>query len=86
MSKTQERSEKEVERELERIERFRRIAGHRANRALDYIEALLRTAERARYSHNDEQAQEIVGKLRQAVDQLEAAYAGGGSRKLRVEL
>lgn len=72
------------ERELERIERFRRIAGGRANRALEYIERLIRTADRDRYSYTDKQVAEIVGKFRQAVDQLEAAYAQ--KRRLRVDL
>lgn len=80
------RSEKEVERELARIERFRRIASYRANRALDYIEALQRTADHGRYSYTDEQAAEIIGKLQQATDQLAAAYAGQQRHRLRVEL
>lgn len=76
----------QLARELERAERFRRIASQRANRALDYMEMLLRTADRSRYVYNEKQAGEIVGKLRQAVDQLEAAYSGSGVSKLRVEL
>ena len=76
----------QLERELERVERFKRIATYRANRALDYMEALVRTADRSRYHYSNKQAAEVVGKLRQAIDQLEAAYAGGGSTKLRVEL
>jgi hypothetical protein len=80
------RSEKDVQRELERIERFRKVATHRANRALGYIEALLRTADRGRYSYTDEQAGEVIGKLRQATDQLAAAYAGQQESRLRVDL
>lgn len=76
----------ELERELERIERFKKVAGHRANRALDYLEMLLRTADRQRYVYSEKQVTEILGKLRQAVDQLEAAYAGSGRSSLRVEL
>jgi hypothetical protein len=72
------------ERELERIERFRRIASSRANRALETLEKLITTADRSRYSYNDEQAAEIVSKLRQAVDQVEIAYSQ--KRRLRVEL
>jgi uncharacterized protein YukE len=70
--------------EFERIERFRRIAGGRANSALATIERLANTADRNRYSYSDRQVDEIVGKLRQAVDQLEAAYAG--KTRLRIEL
>jgi hypothetical protein len=80
------RSEKEVQRELERIERFRRVASYRANRALGYIESLLRTADRGRYSYTDEQIAEVIGKLRQAIDQLAAAYAGQAEARLRVDL
>jgi hypothetical protein len=80
------RSQEEVERELEKIERFRRVATHRANRALNYIESLLRTTDRTRYSYSDEQVAEVIGKLRQATDQLAAAYAGQTSPSLRVEL
>jgi len=76
----------QLERELERVERFKRIASHRANRALDYMESLLRTADKSRYHYSDKQAAEVIGKLRQAVDQLEAAYAGARGSKLRVEL
>jgi hypothetical protein len=83
---TTTRSQKEVERELERIERFRKVASHRANRALDYIEGLLNTADRSRYSFTDEQAAEITSKLNQAVDQLAAAYAGQRKSRVRVEL
>lgn len=72
------------ERELERIDRFRRIASGRANRALEQIERLITTADRGRYSYTDEQVAEIVGKLRQAVDQVEIAYSQ--KRRLRVEL
>ena len=86
MAETTQRSAKEVEKELERIERFRKVAGFRANRALDYIEALLRTSDRARYSYTTEQAEQIVSKLRQAVDQLEAGYYGKPSARLRVDL
>lgn len=75
-----------LERELERVERFRRVAAHRANKALDYLESLMRTADRSRYHYSDKQAAEIVGKLRQAVDQLEAAYASKRDKRLRVEL
>lgn len=77
---------KKLEHEFERGERFRRIAGHRANRALDYLEMLVRTADRSRYAYTDKQAREIVGKLRQALDQLEAAYSNKGTTRLRVEL
>lgn len=72
------------ERELERIDRFRRIASGRANRALENIERLIATADRSRYSYTDEQVAEIVSKLRQAVDQVEIAYSQ--KRRLRVEL
>lgn len=80
------RSQKEVERELERIERFRKVAGYRANRALDYIEGLLNTSDRSRYSFTDEQATEVTSKLHQAVDQLAAAYAGQRKTRVRVDL
>ena len=80
------RSQKDVERELERIERFRKVATHRANRALDYMEMLLRTADRSRYSYSDEQAAEVIGKLTQAVDQIAAAYSGQRQTKIRVDL
>lgn len=86
MPKVVRRSQEEVERELEKIERFRRVATLRANRALGYIESLLHTADRGRYSYNDEQVAEIIGKLRQATDQLAGAYAGQTSPSLRVEL
>lgn len=72
------------EAELERIERFKRIAAPRANRVLSGIERLANTANRDSYTYTDKQVAEIVGKLRQAVDQLEAAYAQ--KRQLRVEL
>jgi hypothetical protein len=72
------------ERELERIDRFRRIAGGRANRALEQIERLITTADRSRYSYTDEQVAEITSKLRQAVDQVEIAYSQ--KRRLQVEL
>jgi hypothetical protein len=72
-------------RELERGERFRRIASHRANRSLGYIEALMRTADKSRYEYTDKQVGEILGKLRQATDQLEAAYSSK-SKGLQVEL
>lgn len=72
------------ERELERIDRFRRIAGGRANRALEQIERLMTTADRSRYSFTDKQVVEIVSKLRQAVDQLEVAYSE--KHRIRVEL
>lgn len=72
------------EREMERIERFRRIAAARANRALENIERLMRTADRDRYSYTDQQVSEIVSKFRKAVDTLESAYAE--RQKIRVEL
>jgi hypothetical protein len=80
------RTEKEVNAELQKIERFRRVASHRANRALGYIEALLRTADRGRYSYTDDQAAEVIGKLRQAVDQLAASYSGQSQTRLKVDL
>ena len=83
---TTTRSPQEVQKELERIERFRKVAGHRANRALDYMEALLRTSDRGRYSYTEEQVAEILGKLRQATDQLAAAYSGQQAARLRVDL
>lgn len=83
---TATRTTKEVERELERLERFRKIAAYRSNKALDYMEALLRTSDRSRYSYTDEQAAEIIGKLRQAVDQIAASYSGQRSTRIRVEL
>ena len=86
MDKTTHRSQKDVERELERIERFRKVAPHRANRALDYVEALLRTSDRSRYSYTDDQASEVISKLHQAVDQLAAAYSGQRQTKIRVDL
>ena len=86
MAETSTRSQKDVERELERIERFRRVAGYRANKALDFIEGLLNTSDRQRYSFTDEQASEIVSKLHQAVDQLGAAYAGQRKSRVRVDL
>lgn len=86
MAEATRRTPKEVERELERIERFRKIAGHRANKALDYMEMLLRTADTSRYAYTDEQVGEIIGKLRQATDQLAAAYSGQRQAKVRVEL
>lgn len=86
MAETAQRSAKDVERELERIERFRKIAGHRANRALDYMEMLLRTSDRSRYSYTDEQVGEIVAKLRQATDQIAAAYSGQRTARLRVDI
>lgn len=70
--------------EMQRIEAFRRIAGRRANQALGTIERLINTADRGRYAYTDQQVDEIVGKLRQAIDQLEVAYAQ--KRRLRVEL
>lgn len=85
MPSTTSKSE-QLEREMERAERFRRIASHRANKALGYIEALLRTADRSRYLYSEKQTTEVVTKLRQAIDQLEAAYSGGGAAKLRVDL
>jgi hypothetical protein len=78
-------AQKDVERELERIERFRKVAAHRANRALDYVEMLLRTSDRSRYSYTEEQTTEIISKLHQAVDQLAAAYSGQRQSKLRVD-
>lgn len=54
--------------------------------ALDYIEGLLNTSDRSRYSFNEEQAAEIVTKLHQAVDQLGAAYAGQRKTRVRVDL
>jgi hypothetical protein len=64
--------------------RFRRVAGSRANAALHQLERLTHTADRRRYTYTDEQAAEIVGKLRQALDRLEAAY--NGADQLRIEL
>jgi predicted RecB family endonuclease len=84
-AQTEPRNDK-LERELERVERFRRVAGHRANKALDYIESLMRTADRSRYHYSDKQAGEVIAKLRQGVDQLEAAYASKRDKRLRVEL
>lgn len=72
------------EKEMERIERFRKIAGHRANSALESIERLIRTADRSRYSYTDAQVLEITSKLEQAIDQVKAAYSQ--KRQLRVEL
>jgi hypothetical protein len=86
MTQQVRRSEKDVQRELERIERFRKVASHRANKALTYIEALIRTSDRARYSYNDDQVAEILSKLNQAIDQLTAAYSGQRQASLRVEL
>jgi rRNA-processing protein FCF1 len=80
------RSPKEVERELEKMERFRKVAGRRANRALDYMEMLLRTSDRGRYAYTDEQVTEILAKLNQATDQLAAAYAGQRAARIRVDL
>jgi hypothetical protein len=82
---TADRSD-QLERELERVERFRRVAGQRANRALDYIDSLMRTADRSRYHYSDKQAAEVIGKLRQGIDQLESAYAAKRDKRLRVEL
>jgi len=73
------------DRSAERADAFRRVAGHRANRALGYVESLLHTADRSRYAYTDEQVAEVVGKLQQAVDQLAAAYKNT-TPSLRVEL
>jgi hypothetical protein len=81
----EQRSDK-LERELERVERFRRVASYRANKALDYLESLMRTADRSRYHYSDKQTAEILAKLRQGIDQLEAAYASRRDKRLRVEL
>lgn len=86
MTRPATRSQNEIERELVKIERFRRVASFRANRSLSYIESLLRTSDRGRYSYTDEQVTEIIGKLRQATDQLAAAYAGQAQPQLKVEL
>lgn len=83
---TNVRTQAEVERDLEKMERFRRVASFRANKALAYMEALERTSERARYSYTPEQVAEIIGKLRQGIEQLSAAYAGQQEPRLRVEL
>lgn len=80
------RSQAEVEKELVRIERFRRVATYRANRSLAYLESLVRTADRSRYSYTEAQVAEILGKIRQATDQLAAAYAQQESPHLTVEL
>lgn len=76
----------DADRERERTDRFRRVAGLRANNALTYMEKLLHTADTTRYSYSEAQAAEIVSKLRVAVDQVEAAYAGAVGERLRVEL
>jgi hypothetical protein len=75
-----------LERELERVERFKKVAGFRANKALDYLDALQRTADRSRYHYTEKQAAEVIAKLRQGVDQLESAYASKRDKRLRVEL
>jgi hypothetical protein len=80
------RSKQDVQRELEKIERFRRVASRRANAALKQLEMLLRTSDRSYYSYNDEQVAEVMGKLRQAVDQLAGAYSGAAKSRLKVEL
>ena len=74
-----------LELEVERADRFRRVATQRANKALGYIEGLMRTSDRARYAYTDEQVAEILGKFRQAVDQLEASFSRR-ERSLRVDL
>jgi hypothetical protein len=86
MTPAAKRSQQEVERELEKIERFRRVASRRANNALKNMEALIRTSNRSNYSYTDEQVAEVIGKLRQATDQLAAAYAGSAGASLKVEL
>jgi hypothetical protein len=75
-----------LERELENVARFKRVAGQRANKALDYIDALIRTADKSRYAYTDKQVELIVGRLRQAIDQLEAAYRSTGAKRPRIEL
>jgi hypothetical protein len=85
-SATPEMKSRELERELERIERFKRVAAHRANKALDYIDSLTRTADRSRYHYSEKQVGEILTKLRQATDQLEAAYLSKHDKRPRVEL
>lgn len=76
-----------VDHAAEREERFRRVAGKRANRILGDMELLLRTANRSGgYSYTPEQAEEVVGKIRLATDKLEAAFSGGTRERLTVEL
>jgi hypothetical protein len=73
-------------REYERAESFKRVAGRRANLALDNIERLINTADRGRYAYNERQTAEIVETLRKALDRLEAAYASKGPNRPRIEL
>jgi hypothetical protein len=70
----------------ERQARFKRVAARRANRILGDIEMLIRTANPHQYSYTEEQANEVIAKLQQGVDQLAAAYSGGRGEKLQVAL
>jgi hypothetical protein len=73
-------------RDYARAEAFKRVAGRRANMALASIERLVKTADRGHYAYTDAQVATIVGTLRKAIDQLEAAYANEGPRRPRIEL
>ncbi len=78
--------DRRLEREMERAERFRRVATRRTNTALKLLAALIRTADRRRYHYSERQVEVIITTLRQAIDKLEAAYAGKTDDQLRVEL
>jgi hypothetical protein len=74
-----------VDREAEKVARFRKLATQRGNRALKYLDMLARTGDRSRYSYTEEQTDLIVATLRDAVDKVEAAFAGK-SDQLTIEL
>jgi hypothetical protein len=73
-------------RDYERAERFKRVAGRRANLALGSIEKLVKTADRGHYAYTEAQVATILSTLRKSIDQLEAAYANSGPKRPRIEL
>ena len=78
--------DRRLEREVENAERFRRVAGKRTNSALKTLASLTKTANRGNYHYSERQVEVILSTLRQAVDRLEASYAGKADDQLRVEL
>lgn len=70
-----------VDRQQEKVARFKKRAEYRTQKALEAIELLKQTANPATYSSTEEQRHRIVKALRDAVDELEATYANPGGRK-----
>jgi hypothetical protein len=82
---------KEVETKVEedKAEKFRRLGRKRFVKAVERLQMFIPLANRGSYSYTDEQIAHLVGRLRDEVDKIEAAFEAAKNRprdEINIEL